>query len=65
MLSPHEIAKLLLLQETTELDELDPADLDALVERQLVTLEKRQTGHVRPRLTSRGDALLKAVSRFR
>ncbi|CAG9187372.1 hypothetical protein [Cupriavidus pinatubonensis] len=65
MLSPHEIAKLLLLQETTEVEELDPADLGALVERQLVTLEKRSSSHVRPRLTSRGDALLKAVSRFR
>ncbi|WP_455289231.1 hypothetical protein [Cupriavidus necator] len=65
MLSPHEIAKLLLLQDAKEFDELDPADLGALVERQLVTLEKRPSGHVCPRLTSRGDALLKAVSRMR
>lgn len=63
MLSPHEIAKLLLLQEAMEHDELDPADLGALVERQLVA--KRPSRHVRPRLTSRGDALLKAVTRIR
>ncbi|MFC4522599.1 hypothetical protein [Cupriavidus pinatubonensis] len=65
MLSPHEIAALILVKEAPAPVDLDPADLDTLLEHQLVTLEKRPSDHARPRLTQRGDSLLKAVSRNR
>ncbi|CAG9186235.1 hypothetical protein [Cupriavidus pinatubonensis] len=65
MLSPHEIAALILVKETPVPFDLDPADLDALLEHQLVTLEKCPSGHACPRLTYGGDSVLKAVGRIR
>jgi hypothetical protein len=63
MLSHHEIATLILVDNTPIPLELDPADLDTLVERQLVTLEKRPSGRTCPRLTYHGQSVLKAVHR--
>lgn len=42
MLSPHEIANLMLLRDGCVSIELDPANLDALLERRIVPLEKRR-----------------------
>lgn len=64
MLSPHEIAALMLLERNPRSDELDLGDLDALVERQLVLLEKLASGQVHGRLTAQGRSMLKSVGRF-
>ena len=39
MPSPHEFATLMLLQDAPDQIDLDRADLEALLERQLITLE--------------------------
>ncbi len=62
MLSHHEIATLILVNNAPNPLGLDPADLDAL-ERELVTLEKRHSGRTCPRLTHRGQSVLAAVER--
>ncbi|MEM5432632.1 conserved protein of unknown function (plasmid) [Cupriavidus taiwanensis] len=38
MLSPHEIAALLLLGDAPDIHDLDPEQLDALLQRKLVTM---------------------------
>ncbi|WP_420991537.1 hypothetical protein ACKI2N_025265 [Cupriavidus sp. 30B13] len=61
MLSPHEFATLLLVRDAQDCLELDPVDLDTLVERGLVSLEDCTNGHRCPRVTAHGFAVLKAV----
>jgi hypothetical protein len=61
MLSPHEFATLLLVHDTRDRLELDPVDLEALLERGLVSLEECAAGHWCPHITPHGFALLKAV----
>ena len=65
MLSPHEFATLMLLKDAP--DQIDPsrADLDALLERQLITLEKLTSGQRRPLVTLNGHSVLKAAARIR
>lgn len=65
MLSPHEIAALILVKDAPNPEDLDPEAIDMLLTHQFVTLENRPSGQVCPRLTQRGDSLLKAVGRFR
>ncbi|WP_455289245.1 hypothetical protein [Cupriavidus necator] len=66
MLSPHEIAALLLLGDAQDIDDLEPEQLDTLLAHKLVTLEH---GHGRGdaylRLTSQGHSMLEAVRRIR
>ncbi|MFP3568027.1 hypothetical protein [Paraburkholderia sp. SIMBA_030] len=62
MLSPHEFATLLLVKDTPDQLQMDRAELDALLERQLVTLERIASGNKRPQLTD-GDWLVQAVAR--
>jgi hypothetical protein len=45
--------------------DLDGAELDTLLERQLVALEQLAAGHQRPRLTGDGDSVLQTVARKR
>ncbi|MDF3838367.1 hypothetical protein P3W85_36370 [Cupriavidus basilensis] len=61
MLSPHEFATLLLARDVQDRRELDPVDLEALLERGLVTLEECAPGQACPHITSHGYALLRAV----
>ncbi|MGH8521485.1 MAG: hypothetical protein ACREYA_34905 [Cupriavidus necator] len=63
MLSHHEIATLILVKDAQEPLELDTADLDTLLERELVALEKRPSGPACPRITHRGHSILQAVGR--
>lgn len=63
MLSPHEFATLMLLKDSPDLPGLDNVDLEALLERQLVTLEKLSSGQQRPLITHDGRLFLKAVAR--
>ena len=65
MLSPHEFATLMLIKNAPDQIELGRAGLDALLERQLISLENLASGRSRPRITSEGDSVLKAVSRMR
>ena len=65
MLSPHEIAALMLLDTDQHSGDLDLDDLDALCERQLVSLEKLATGYAHVRLTPQGRSMLKFVARMR
>ncbi|MFM0080735.1 hypothetical protein P0D72_17945 [Paraburkholderia sediminicola] len=65
MLSPHEFATLMLIKEAPEQAGLDRAELDALLEHQLVTLEKLASGRLYPRVTSDGDSILNAIARIR
>jgi hypothetical protein len=62
MLSPHEFATLMLVKSAPDQIELDRAELDTLLERQLVALEQLACGTQRLRLTRNGDSLLQAVS---
>ncbi|SEJ74287.1 hypothetical protein [Paraburkholderia diazotrophica] len=63
MLSPHEFATLMLVKSAPDQIELDRAELDQLLEQQLVALEEIAGGVRRPRLTIHGDSLLQAISR--
>jgi hypothetical protein len=63
MLSLHEFATLMLVRDATEQLEVDRADLHALMERQLVRLEKLASGQALPRLTHEGLTFLKAAGR--
>lgn len=64
MLSPHEFATLMLLKDAPEPMSLDRADLEALLEHQLVTLEWLASGQQRPLVTDDGQFFLKAGARM-
>lgn len=65
MLSPHEFATLMLIKDAPEQIDLDRAELDTLLERQLVALEELTSGVRRPCLTHDGRFILEACSRLR
>ena len=65
MLSPHEFATLMLVKDAPDQIGLNRAELDTLLECQLVALEQLASGLQRPRLTRDGDAVLQAVARKR
>jgi hypothetical protein len=65
VLSHHEFATLVLVNESSTPTDLDCADVDALLERQLVALECLGSNHSRPRVTIYGCAFLKAFGRIR
>jgi hypothetical protein len=63
MLSPHEFATLMLVAGAPEQIDLNREELDTLLERQLIALERLSSGAQRPRLTLDGDSILRAVVR--
>jgi len=63
MLSPHEFATLMLVRNAPDHTDLNRADLDALLERQLVALEKLASGRLSFNVTERGYLFLRAVTR--
>ena len=65
MLSPREFATLMLLKDAPDQIDPDRADLEALLERQLITLEKPTSGQRRPLVTLNGHSVLKTASRIR
>jgi hypothetical protein len=65
VLSPHEFAVLLLVNVGAEAAELDRADVEALIEHQLVTLERRGPDRCYVRVTLQGYAFLKASGHVR
>lgn len=70
MLSPHELATLMLIgsgphtrtDTTPDHPEIDPIDLDALIARQLVSIESSEDRSL-PQITDHGRSMLKAVGR--
>ena len=64
MLSPHELAALLLLRNLPDQFGPDQAEVDALLEYQLVALEKLPTGQQRFHLTRDGHSVIRAVTRL-
>ncbi|MNS93757.1 hypothetical protein D3C72_1279510 [compost metagenome] len=59
VLSPHEIAALLLIGDAQGIDDLEPDQLDG---QKLVTIERGHArGHAYPRLTRQGQSMLEAV----
>ncbi|WP_429579970.1 hypothetical protein [Paraburkholderia youngii] len=60
---PHEFATLMLNKAAPEQIDLDRAELEALLKRQLVALENVASGVKRPRVTRDGDSLLQAIAR--
>ncbi|HEX7682762.1 hypothetical protein [Trinickia sp.] len=64
MLSPHEFATLLLVKDAPNQVDMDREELDALLEQQLVQLERLGSGHQQWRLTESGDSAIRAIKRF-
>ncbi|MGO4332611.1 hypothetical protein AB4Z48_17580 [Cupriavidus sp. 2TAF22] len=64
MLSPHEVATLMLVQGALDHTGLDRADLEALREHQLIYLGEIASGR-RPCITPKGGAVLEAITRTR
>jgi len=64
MLSPHEFATLLLVKDAPQQVEMDREELDALLERQLVLLERLASGAQFVRLTEIGHNAIKAMRRL-
>ena len=62
MLSAHEIATLMLVEDSVE-QIADRAELDTLLERQLVAMEQLAGGAVLPRVTTDGDSLRRIIAR--
>jgi hypothetical protein len=58
MLSPHEFATLMLIRQAPDQLDMNRAELDALLERQLVTLEQCASGARRAYLTGKGETFL-------
>ncbi|MDS0856779.1 hypothetical protein NUV25_03580 [Burkholderia pseudomultivorans] len=63
MLSPHEFATLMLVRQAPDQLDMNRAELDALLERQLVMLEHCAAGERRARLTDKGRVFLDALHR--
>jgi hypothetical protein len=54
----------MLLKDAPDLPSLDGADLETLVDRQLVTLEQLASGQQRPLITHDGQMFLNAAARI-
>jgi hypothetical protein len=65
MLSPHELATLLLVKDAPGRIEADRAELGALRALELIANDLPEPGFPVPRVTPRGDAVLRAIARVR
>jgi len=61
MLTPHEFATLMLVRQAPDQLDMNRAELDALLERQLVMLEHCASGARRAHLTGKGRMFLSAL----
>jgi hypothetical protein len=64
MLSPHELATLMLVRSNGDRIQVDRADLHELLKRELVTVEDAASGLQRTRLTPHGASILRAMVRI-
>jgi hypothetical protein len=62
LLSPHEFATLMLVSSAPEQIDMNRAELDTLLERQLISLENLAEGLRRPALTPSGHSLLQVAN---
>jgi hypothetical protein len=65
MLSPHEFATLMLVSSAPDQVDMARAELDTLLERQLISLESLAEGLWNPALTEAGHSVLRAAHRAR
>ncbi|AGW90834.1 hypothetical protein N234_12400 [Ralstonia pickettii DTP0602] len=65
MLSHHEFATLVLVNDSADARELDRTDVEMLLTHQLITLERLGPDHSRPQVTIQGYHFLKALGRIR
>ncbi|WP_179401327.1 hypothetical protein [Burkholderia guangdongensis] len=65
MLSPHELATLMLVKSCPDQIDLGREELSVLLEHRLIELERRLSGDFRPYLTRDGDSMLQSVERIR
>ncbi|HKR47907.1 MAG TPA: hypothetical protein VJU59_50980 [Paraburkholderia sp.] len=65
MLSPHEFATLILVKDAPDQIHMVRAELETLLKRKLVVLERFASGRLGPRLTRAGQSVLLAVGRRR
>jgi hypothetical protein len=63
MLSAHEFAALVVVKDSAD-QIADREELDTLLERQFVAMERLAGGAVRPRITRDGDLLLSSLARI-
>jgi hypothetical protein len=63
MLSPHEMAALMLLNDCPDTSDLDRADVESLLKHELIALEEVSSNVRCLRITSVGLAVLTAVTR--
>ncbi len=63
MLSPHELATLMLIHGAPDGIDLDRVEIDTLLEHRLVSVEARADGVSRPALTASGRSVLAAAGR--
>jgi len=64
MLSPHEIATLMLVKDAPGRIEPDRAELHTLLNLELVTMDGPGTGFPLLEVTPRGDTILRAITRL-
>jgi hypothetical protein len=55
----------MLIKDAPDQIDLGRAELDTLLEHQLISLENLASGRPRPHVTNDGDSILKAVARIR
>ncbi|MFS8978290.1 hypothetical protein PO002_27950 [Cupriavidus necator] len=65
MLSHHEFATLVLVNDSPDSRELDRTDVQTLLTHQLITLDRIGPDHSRPQVTIQGYHFLKALGRIR
>ena len=65
MLSPHEFATLMLIEDSPDEIDLGHPGLGTLMERRLVELEQLASGRQRPCITADGYSFLRAAARIR
>ncbi|MDY7789028.1 hypothetical protein [Burkholderia ubonensis] len=65
MLSPHEIATLMMVWDAPDQIELDRDEVVMLLEHHLIALDQQTSAYRRVQITEKGHAVLKAVSRIR
>ena len=64
MLSPHEIATLMLVKDAPGHIDLGRAELHALLDLELVMVKRPAAGSPLPHVTPLGDAILRAIARL-
>ncbi len=65
MLSHHEFATLVLVNDSPDPTELDGADVETSLARELVTIERPGPNRSRPQVTIQGYRFLRVIGRLR